>query len=315
MIDRYKLLKYNKGAKEMNKDNSIQTRGYKLYKDLTFTDDFMFRKVLMSDKDLCRRLVELLLDVEIEDIQYKDDNHEIAINSDSKGVRLDVYLRDEKGTVFDLEMQNMKEYDMPRRSRYYQSLIDLEHLEKGATYDELPDSYIVFICTFDPFGERRHKYEFRELCNQNAELTLDSGTAKVFINAKGKRDIVSKEMTAFLDYLSGMGAKSELTKDIEIGISTAKGRKPWEVEYMTLYDEIRMQRKQAHREGLKQGIEQGEFKARIEAIEALAAEGTFTAEKACKILGVSHEDYLAHISEKDSQSTVSDSQELDNYES
>ena len=173
----------------------------------------------------------------------------------------------------------------------------------------------MFICTFDPFGERRHKYEFRELCNQNAELTLDSGTAKVFINAKGKRDIVSKEMTAFLDYLSGMGAKSELTKDIEIGISTAKGRKPWEVEYMTLYDEIRMQRKQAHREGLKQGIEQGEFKARIEAIEALAAEGTFTAEKACKILGVSHEDYLAHISEKDSQSTVSDSQELANYES
>ena len=88
------------------------------------------------------------------------------------------------------------------------------------------------------------------------------------------------------------GAKSELTKDIELGISTAKGRKPWEVEYMTLYDEIRMQRKQAHREGLKQGIEQGMSKARFEDVEALVTEGTFTAEKACEILGVSYEDYL-----------------------
>ena len=80
---------------------------------------------------------------------------------------------------------------------------------------------------------------------------------------------------------------------------------------MTLYDEIRMQRKQAYREGLKEGVSMAKF----ENVEALVTEGTFTAEKACEILGVLYEDYLAHISEKDSQGTVSDSQELDNYES
>ena len=68
----------------MNEDNSKRTYAYKPYKDLTFTDDFMFRKVLRHDKDLCMRLVELLLDIEVEDIHYKDDNHEIAINTDSK---------------------------------------------------------------------------------------------------------------------------------------------------------------------------------------------------------------------------------------
>ena len=74
-------------------------------------------------------------------------------------------------------------------------------------------------------------------------------------------------------------------------------------------------REEGREQGLEEGREQGISEAKFEDVEALAAEGTFTAEKACEILGVSYEDYLAHISEKDSQGTVSDSQELDNYES
>ena len=54
-------------------NNSSVVMRRKPFQELTFTDDFMFRQVLIGDPDLCRRLIELLLDVEIDYIVYKDD--------------------------------------------------------------------------------------------------------------------------------------------------------------------------------------------------------------------------------------------------
>ena len=50
---------------------------------------------------------------------------------------------DEEGTVYDLEMQTTKKKDLPKRTRYYQGLIDLELLNRGASFSELNDSYII----------------------------------------------------------------------------------------------------------------------------------------------------------------------------
>ena len=272
-------------------NNNYNESRRKTYQQLTFTDDFMFRKVLMHDADLCRRLVELLLDVEVDHIAYKDDEHSIATTNEKKSVRLDVYLKDDEGTVFDLEMQNQKDEDLPRRTRYYQSMLDIDHMDSGASYDELPDSYIVFICTFDPYGEQLPKYEFRELCKEDPTIELGSGTAKVFINAKSNSKNVTSEMRAFLDYLCGMDASSDLTRDIETGIKRAKANRPWEREYMTLEDHLKVQSKRWKEEGRKEGLAEGESRARMDAVDRLVADGIYDSEKACSVLGVSVEEY------------------------
>ena len=64
----------------------------KTYQELTFADDFMFCKILSSDSDLCKRLVELLLGVKVKEIKYKDTHHEISLNPQQKSVKLDVRL-------------------------------------------------------------------------------------------------------------------------------------------------------------------------------------------------------------------------------
>ena len=125
---------------------------------------------------------------------------------------------------------------MPKRTRFYQSMIDIEHLDSGAGYDELPDSYIVFICTFDPYEAGLPKYEFRELCIERPDIELGAGIAKVFINAASRSKNVSGDMRAFLDYLCGKTASSELTRDIESNILQAHrikyttGKGTWSVE-------------------------------------------------------------------------------------
>ena len=81
---------------------------------------------------------------------------EIQCTSDGKPIRLDICTEDDT-TVYDAEMQNLghkkpEDLELPRRSRFYQSSIDTDHLEKTHSYKSLPDSNVLFICTFDPYG-------------------------------------------------------------------------------------------------------------------------------------------------------------------
>ena len=73
-------------------------------------------------------------------------------------MRLDVYVRDDKNTVYDIEMQVVNTGELPKRTRFYQSMLDLQLLDKGQTYKRLKPSYIIFICLFDTFGKGRHIY-------------------------------------------------------------------------------------------------------------------------------------------------------------
>ena len=59
---------------------------------------------------------------------------------------------------------------------------------------------------------------------------------------------MSEDMRAFLDYLCGNGAHSSLTKDIEAGVASVKAYKPWEAEYMQLYDIRRISKEEGREE-------------------------------------------------------------------
>ena len=100
------------------------------WEKLEIKDDFLFAKV-MRDKKICRMLLEKLLQIEIKDIVYLEEQKTLAIGKDAKSVRLDVYL-EEGDRVFDLEMQTTNKRNLPKRSRYYQGMIDLNTIEKRA---------------------------------------------------------------------------------------------------------------------------------------------------------------------------------------
>ena len=242
-----------------NNDNGRHRKyGVKPFSELSFTDDFMFRKVMYSNPDLCKRVIELLLDIKVDRINYKGQDYPITTTTDSKSVRLDVYVDDDDGTVVDLEMQNLSVKALPRRSRFYQAMVDVDNLLAGSEYYELPNSYIVFICTnFDPYERGFYKYEFRELCLQDTNIELGSGSSKVFINAKSKVDEMSEEMRAFLNYLCGKRATTDLTRDIDAGVANVKAYRPWEAEYMHWNEIVSLAEQDARRVGREEGREEG----------------------------------------------------------
>ena len=142
--------------------------------DATIQNNFVFGKTMELYPDLCRRLLEIILNIEIAKIQYPEREKTIEARSDGKGIRLDVYVEDaNEERWFDVEMQVADSANLAKRMRYYQGLIDLDKLKRGQHYGKLGKSFIIFICPFDYFKQGRHVYTFRERCDQDTALVLE----------------------------------------------------------------------------------------------------------------------------------------------
>ena len=143
------------------------------YEELRFNDDFMFCKILQENEDLCKELTELVIGRKIGTIVKSERQKSIEITADGHGVRFDVYFEDDEKTVYDIEMQRSDTLELPLKSRYYQGMMDLDYLEKGKKYKDLPDSYIIFLCTFDLLKRGYHKYTFVQKCVEVENLVLE----------------------------------------------------------------------------------------------------------------------------------------------
>ena len=252
-----------------------------LWENLTLSNDFMFSKV-MRDKEICRETLEILLDKKIGEITYIDNQKTIDINYDSKSVRLDVYVEDEK-RIYNIEMQVVNKKDLSKRSRYYQSMIDLNAIEKGEIYRDLKESIVIFICKFDPFGEGLSKYTFENICNENKKLYLKDGTSKVFFNTKDYYKEIKEDAKSFLEYIEKETAnENNFVKKLEQKIRNIKENKEWRAEYMKSL--LREQ------EIARDNFEKGKIKGREEGIKNLI--------ESFKELGINEEIIVQKLIEK-----------------
>ena len=256
------------------------------YEELKFTDDFMFCKILQENEDLCKELTELVIGRRIGSIVRPEKQKAIEITADGHGVRFDVYFEDDQQKVYDIEMQKSDTLELPLRSRYYQGMIDLDYLEKGKEYKELPDSYIIFLCTFDLFDMGYHKYSFVPKCREVDGLELGDGTDRTFICAGGDKDDVSEEMKSLIDYFVGKEADSSLTSRIDAKVKEAIEKRLWRKEYMTYKEQMDMEYSRGREEGIIIFIEDKlEDNVPVDIIE----------QKLCKKFGLTEEKAKAYI--------------------
>lgn len=110
-------------------------RKRKTLQELTIRDNFMFGAV-MSEEENCRRFLELALEISIARVEIIKEKS-ISYHPEYKGVRLDIYARDEANTRYNVEIQVEKERVIGKRSRYYHSQMDMEMLVSGKNYTEL----------------------------------------------------------------------------------------------------------------------------------------------------------------------------------
>ena len=205
---------------------------HKSVEELTFTDDFMFGTI-MKNKPICKGVLERLLHIKVGKIEYPSLQKTIAPFYESKGIRLDVYVA-EPSRVFDIEIQTSVPPDLSKRTRYYQSLMDVDCLLRGQSYAELKDSYVIFICTQDPFSKGLPIYTFENTCREDNTLFLKDKTAKVFYNASAYGKEKDDELHALLRYLCEKHATSTFTQNIDALVETTKNNEKFRSLYMSL---------------------------------------------------------------------------------
>lgn len=227
----------------------------KTLKELTLKDNFMFGAV-MSDEKNCRRLLEMVLEFPIARVEVSKEKS-IVYHPEYKGVRLDVYAKDENNTHYNVEMQAVKEQALFRRARYYHSQIDMELLLSGKEYSELPNSYVIFICDFDPIGLEKYRYTISNQCMESKSAAIDDGNKTIFLSTRGTNSAeVPQEMVKFLNFVKADLAESahdfedEFVKSLQDSVAQVKSSREMEERYMLLELVLQDERREGKAEGI-----------------------------------------------------------------
>lgn len=232
------------------------------FKDLTIRDAFMFAAV-MSDPEICRRVLELALGIPISEVHIQTEKT-MAYHSEYHGVRLDVYAADADRTRFNVEMQVTLQRFLPKRSRYYHDQIDMDALLAGDSYENLPDTYVIFICDFDPFGKDKYRYTFRTTCQESENVDLEDGRTTVFLNTRGKNESeVPGELVTFLQYMKEdlEGSEKEFhdpyVEQLQKFIRNVKGSREMEERFMIFEEMLKEERAAGFAKGRAEGVAEG----------------------------------------------------------
>ena len=233
----------------------------KAFIDLDLSNAFLFAAAL-EEEETCQMVLELILGTHIGPVKVRAERS-ILVSSDFRSVRLDIYANDEVDVAYNVEMQNQDKKNLAKRSRYHQAAMDVSSLKPGEEFNDLRPSYIVFICTFDPFGDALYRYTFEERCLEN-DISLGDGTKKIFLSTEGKNDDdVPLELIHFLRYVDNSNdTYVAQTDDVIISrlhnkVVALKKSRELEERYMQFEELLKDSEKAGMEKGIEQGIEKG----------------------------------------------------------
>ena len=248
------------------------------WKNATIANNFIFYKVMHNNPDICKELLEILLQIQIDHIEMQTEET-IEIDYGKKGVILDVYAVG-ASKAFNLEMQATDTGELPKRSRYYQGILDVQELNSGDDYKDLKDSYVIFICVPDIFNKGLAKYTFENLCLEDTEIKLNDRAYKYFFIAKNYDKITNEKQKAFLKLVSSNESSDSFGEKISKLVEEAKHNVQWRKQFMKLERELAYK----FREGKAEGMQE---KAEDIALNALAMD--LTPEQVSQITGLTVE--------------------------
>jgi predicted transposase/invertase (TIGR01784 family) len=238
MKDMDSFTKINKRAEVDSADADRRAKIKEKLKAANLSDDRLF-SLVMQDPSFCKLVLEIIFDKEFTELRYTGVQKSILGMPGYKSVRLDVFATDKNGEIYNIEMQKLKNDSMPKRSRFYQSVLDVSSLYQGkdSGYENLPNSYVIFITEFDVFGFKRYKYTFKNRCMEIPTLSLNDGTTKIFLNTKGSEQADTPDLLVnFLKYVSDSTSENakydDRLYDLHKALMNLKQDKEMEDEYM-----------------------------------------------------------------------------------
>lgn len=265
--------KYTIAASPVEKESKLRSNKKRRLADLTIRDNFMFAAV-MTDKENCRKFLKMAIGIDVKDVEASYEKS-FMYHPEYKGVRLDVMATGEDNTLYNIEIQ-VENRHIEKRSRYYHSQMDMNMLLSGSRYETMPDTYVIFVCDYDPVGEKKYRYTFRHMCNEAPLYELKDGSHTVFLSTTGENDEEEpEELVKFLKFVRADLKDSmddfgdEYVSRLQESVIEVKESREMEVKYMLLEEMLRDEHTAGVEEGIARGIELGHSKGMSESIIAI----------------------------------------------
>ena len=200
----------------------------------------------------------MLLNIQIESIRLARPEKTLDVDFFAKGIRLDVFVKNETDRSYDIEMQVIGKNHLSLRARYYQSVLDISSLHAGDDYECLSESYVIFLCLEDIFHKGLPIYTFKSICTEDRELFLNDKTTKVFCNALKYDKMPAEKLRTFFKFLvEKKPDETEFSKTHSEKVLKAKIPEDSRRTFMTLEQEIKLAAKHAAQEAAEKAYEKG----------------------------------------------------------
>lgn len=244
----------------------------------------IFTSVVFRDEGACLHLVRQLMQnptLNIIAFRTQDDIPMLI----SKSPRLDITAEDDKGTIYEIEIQRLEEPAPARRVRYYASVMDSELLRKGATYDKLPEVYLFYISEDDIWHRGQTVYEVQQVLNCGRRIIpYDNGLHTIYVNAEiDDGSNIAKLMQYLKTAKAGDTSQGGLSEYVNY-IKSPEGGRQVMGEFERYFTE------KGREQGMKQGMKQGRKEEKLENIKALMESLKVSAQEAMGLLKITPEE-------------------------
>lgn len=240
--------------------------------ELNVLDNFLFQQLVSRGKDgedFCRRLLEPILGKKIGRVKITPQKSIAGLDTDLHGIRLDAYVEatesdvdmEIESEIYDIEPNRTVERErLPKRTRFYQGLIDARLLDGGWDYRLLKKVVVIMILPYDPFDKNRMVYTIKNQCVEDSSVEYEDGATKIFLNTKGIAESASQELQTMLKYIENSIAENAVNENIQAihnYVETVKNDKDVEVQYMKSWEVEQLIREEAQAEGYAEGRKEG----------------------------------------------------------
>ena len=223
----------------------------KIIASLTLMDD-LFMQVVLEEQTCTEYILQTILDKSSLKLMEQRLQKRLP-NLHGRALVLDCLCTDEKGLLYNIEVQNSSAGAIPKRARYHAALMDTHTLKKGEKFSKLPESYVIFITDKDVLGEGEQLYQIERVIRKSGYLFKD-GSHILYFNTARQDDNALGKLAKDLKEANPKEIQSEVLSHRVASLKEGKLDREGAKKMNVLLEKYR---KKAVEEGIEKGLAQG----------------------------------------------------------
>ena len=166
------------------------------------TNDVIFGWIMESDENCLAIIRAILPELNITNIVHRETKYDNIPVPSMHNVRFYAEVQDDQERNYDIEIKMANNDNLGESARLYQSQIDYAAFMMGKTYHDYNESFVILLCSFDPFGYGLRRYQFHHYEDSIQDLRFDTKSHVIYINAKGTKGEVSNDLAGIIDVMN-----------------------------------------------------------------------------------------------------------------